>query len=256
MAEDQKGLQTQPKSTALEPAPDYLKKGNKGFEDTVASDLSIPRLALAQANSPEVTEGDPRKIEGLTPGMMFNSVTKQNYGKRIKGQLIRKMPLRAMHFRPLDEGGGIIDPNVPLNSDLLKWGTTGDKKKDRPVATLFRDFLFRIHHDDGSRELIALSFKVSGIKAAKELWGLAMGRNRDVHAGVYEITTGLKLDPKPHQIYKPANAGWASLEDARVGEELVEAMANIKAEQIAGDEDPDDFDPAAYEAQGRPDPGM
>ena len=59
---------------------------------------------------------------------------------------------------------------------------------------------------------------MSGIKAAKELWGLAMGRNRDVHAGLYIITTGLKLDPKPHQIYKPANFGWVSEADAAVGD--------------------------------------
>ena len=264
MAEDKTAIATQTKPGALEKAPDYLKKGARGFEDTVQSDVSIPRIGLTQANSPEVTDGDPRRIPDMVVGDMFNSVTKQNYGKRIVVQLLRKMPLRAMEFRSIDDGGGVIDPNVPLNDERLKWGNSGDKKADRPKATLFRDFLVRLIHDDGSRELIALSFKVSGIKAAKELWGLAMGRNRDCFAGLYEITTDTKLDPKPHKIYKPANFGWASQADAVAGEELMEAMSNIKGDQIDrsgddGHDDPDNFDPAAYEAEGagkRHDPGM
>ena len=261
MADDKKdGLAVKEVNQGLEPAPDYLKKGKRGFEDTVQSDVMIPRLALAQALSPQVTEGDPRKIDGLAAGDLFNSVTGQKYGKRVFVQMLRKMPLRAMQFRSQEEGGGVADPNVPLNDPRLKWGNTGDKKKDKPVATLFRDFLVMLLHEDGRRELIALSFKSSGIKAAKELWGLAMGRNRDVFAGRYEISTGLKLDPKPHQIYKVANAGWVSEADAKVGEEMMEAVQAIKADRIDADgsDDADDFDPAAYEAVGgaRPDPGM
>lgn len=239
-------------SQALAPAPDYLKKGKRGFEDTVASDVMIPRLALAQALSPQVTEGDPRKIKDLVAGDLFNSVTQQCYGKEVRVQLLRKMPLRAVEFRSIDDGGGIIDPNVPLNDDRLKWGTTGVKKDDKPKATLFRDFLAVIIAEDGSRELIALSFKSSGIKAAKELWGLAMGRNRDVYAGVYRISTGMKLEPKPHYIYKVENDGWVSENDAKLGAEMSEAVEAIKADRIdadGADDEADDFNPAAYEAQ-------
>ena len=119
MADDKTGLQTQPQNTTLEPAPDYLKKGKRGFEDTVQSDVMIPRLALAQALSPQVTEGDPRRIPDLVAGDLFNSVTGQRYGKRVYVQLLRKMPLRAMEFRSVDDGGGVIDPNVPLTDDRL-----------------------------------------------------------------------------------------------------------------------------------------
>ena len=36
------------------------------------------------------------------------------------------MPLRAMEFRSVDEGGGVIDPDVPLDDVRLKWGNSGD----------------------------------------------------------------------------------------------------------------------------------
>lgn len=251
-------LAKQTGSQALAPAPDYLKKGKRGFEDTVASDVMIPRLALAQALSPQVTEGDPRKIKDLVAGELFNSVTGQRYGKEVRVQLLRKMPLRAVEFRSIDEGGGIVDPNVPLDDERLKWGNSGNKKDDKPKATLFRDFL-AVLDPEGARELIALSFKSSGIKAAKELWGLAMGRNRDVFAGVYKISTGMKLDPKPHYIYKVENDGWASQNAAVLGEEMAEAVQAIKADRIDADGEPDadEFNPAEFEAQGRrDDPGM
>lgn len=230
---------------ALEPAPDYFSKGDRrGFEDTQQSDVTIPRLALAQALSPQVTEGDPNRIEGLKPGDMFNTVTKQNYGKEVRIQLLRKMPPRAMEFRSIDEGGGVLDPNVPLDDPRLKWGNSGDKKADKPQATLFRDFIAVILPQ---RETIALSFKSSGIKVAKELWGLAMMRNKPVFAGKYLITTGVELKPKPHHVFKVQNDGWVSQTDAMLGEQMFEAVQNINATDIdrSAHDDDEPVDPTA-----------
>lgn len=241
---------------ALEPAPDYFAKSDRrGFEDTQQSDLLIPRLALAQALSPQVTEGDPNRIEGLKTGDLFNSVTNQNYGREVFVQLLRKMPLRAMEFRSVDDGGGVIDPDVPIGDPRLEWGNSGDKKADKPQATLFRDFVAVILPQ---REIIALSFKSSGIKVAKALWGLATMRNKPVFAGRYRITTGVELKPKPHQVYKVENAGWVSKEDARLGEEMFEAVKTIDATKIHHDvhDDAVDFDPAAIEAQQAGQPQM
>lgn len=236
-------------SQALGPAPDYIPKSRRGFEDTLQTDIQIPRLALAQAMSPQVTEGDPARIPDLKVGDLFNSVTGQIYGKSVIVQVLRKMPLRAMEFRSVDDGGGVIDPNVPLNDPRLKWGTTGDKKKDQPKATLFRDFLAVILPQ---REMIALSFKSSGIAAAKSLWGQATMSNRDCFAVTFKISTAVKLTPKPHQIYKIDLNGWASKEDIQLGEEMYEAVQQIDAAKIHTEntpEDPDEFIPATYEAE-------
>lgn len=234
---------------ALTPAPDWMPKSRRGFEDTLQTDLMIPRLALAQAMSPQATEGDPARIEGLKAGDLFNSVTNQSYGREVIVQVLRKMPLRGMEFRDIEAGGGVIDPDVPLGDPRLKWGTTGDKKKDQPIATLFRDFLAVILP---GREIIALSFKSSGITAAKNLWGLATMSNRDCFAMRLRITTALKLTPKPHQIYKVEQAGWVSEADFKLGEEMYEAVKDIDAAKIHRDiapEDPDDFEPTKYETE-------
>jgi hypothetical protein len=241
-------LATVEKNQALAPAPDYIPKSRRGFEDTQSSDLMIPRLALAQALSPQVTEGDPGRIEGLTAGDLFNSVTGQRYGREVFVQVLRKMPLRAMEFRSVDDGGGVIDPDVPMGDPRLAWGNSGDKKADKPQATLFRDFLAVVLPQ---REVIALSFKSSGITAAKNLWGLATMANRDCFAVRLRITTGVKLTPKPHQIYKVEQAGWVTEADFKLGEEMFEAVKTIDATKIhrepGGD---DDFVPADIEARG------
>ena len=232
-------------------APDdyFAKNDRRGFEDTTQTDLLIPRLALAQALSPQVTEGDPNRIDGLVAGDLFNSVTNVKYGKEVHVQLLRKMPLRAMEFRSVDDGGGVVDPDVPMGDPRLAWGNSGDKKADKPKATLFRDFIAVVLPQ---REIIALSFKSSGIKAAKALWGLAAMRNKPVFAGRYRISTGIELKPKPHFIYKVENAGNVSIEDAKLGEEMFEAVQTIDATKIHRDDandDPDSFDPNTIERQ-------
>lgn len=243
---------TEQKTQALASAPDYITKTRRGFEDTVQSDLMIPRLALAQALSPQVTDGDPARIEGLKVGDLFNSVTGQVYGREVVVQVLRKMPLRAIEFRSVDDGGGVVDPDVPMGDPRLVWGNSGDKKADRPKAMLFRDFLAVLLP---GREVIALSFKSSGINAAKNLWGLATMANRDCFSVQLRITTGVKLTPKPHQIYKVEQAGWVSEVDFKLGEDMFEAVQTINATKIhrdggADDGDPDSFEPARYEQAG------
>ena len=230
---------------ALEAAPSYITKSRRGFEDTVQSDITIPRLALAQALSPQVTDGDPGRIPDLKPGDLFNSVTQQIYGREVVVQVLRKMPLRAMEFRSVDDGGGVIDPNVPIGDPRLAWGNSGDKKADKPKATLFRDFLAVILP---GREMIALSFKSSGLTAAKNLWGFATMGNRDCFALKLRISTGVKLTPKPHQIFKVEQAGWVSEVDFALGEEAYEAVQTIKATAIDRDPGDDDFDTETMDA--------
>lgn len=214
MTENNTALTTPNAPGTLAPRPTYIKQGGReGLETMSKDDLMIPRLALAQALSPQVTEGDPNRIEGLTPGDLFNSITGQKYGREVFVQIIRKDKLRAMEFYSIDDGGGVKDPNVPLDDDRLKWGNSGNKQADKPRATLFRDYLARLLP---SGELIALSFKSSGIKVAKTLNGLIAMRDANIYEGRYRITTDTELQPKPHKVFRVENADWCS--EAEVGE--------------------------------------
>lgn len=233
---DTEALEPIAKSTALEPAPDYFEEGDRrGLEDMTKQDMLIPRLALAQSQSPQVIEGGPRYVPGMKVGDLFNSQTNEIYGQQVFVQIIRKDRERAMEFRPVDQGGGVIDPNVPLNDPRLLW--EGDKK---PVATLFRDYLALLLP---SRELIAISFKSTGIKVAKQLNGLITFRRRPIFAGRYVIATALEMKPQPHRVYRVDNAGWVSKEDAMYGEGMWDAVRDMDREIDRAGVDDDSFDP-------------
>jgi hypothetical protein len=247
------------KPGGLAPVPSYLADDEKeGLEDITRKDMSIPRVALAQTQSPQVTEGDPAFMEGLKPGELFNPLTRKNYGKWIFFQMVHKDKPRAMHLRSIDEGGGVIDPDVPLNSPLLKWGTSGNKKADKPVATLFQDFIVRIlgaEKDFVPGELTALSFKSSGLTCAKNLLGLVNMRNKSIYTGRYKMWSDTKLIPKPHKIYLVDNADWAPEADIIIGKEMYTAFKRLDANELAArigrEPGDDDFDAEELERQAQ-----
>ena len=229
MAANDKALETTtPSSTAvatvpdsLANVPDYIESSREGLESFSKDDVLIPRLTLAQALSPQVTDGDPKRIADLRPGMLFNSMTGQNYGKSVKVQILRKDALRAMEFFSQDDGGGVKDPNVPMNDPRTRFGPEGEK----PTATTFRDYIARILP---SGELIALSFKSSGLAAAKALNGfIALRRTSPIYAGVYQITTDTQLKPKPHFVYIISNAGWVTKEQYEEGKILYASVKDL-----------------------------
>lgn len=230
--------------------PDYIKKSHRGVEGITKQDMLIPRLGLAQALSPEVTEGDPRMIPGLKPGDLFNSTTKEALGREVLVQIVRKDKLRAMQWKPIEQGGGMLDPNVSLNDKRCAWGDDGSK----PLATVYRDYLALLLPANGKPvedRLIALSFKSSGIKVAKQLNGLIAFRGADIFAGVYKITTDMSLVPKPHKIFKVANAGWVSELDLKIGEAMFEAVKDLDVViDREGHSDSDDFNVDELERVG------
>jgi hypothetical protein len=226
---------------------DYLKGDHRGMETFNRDDIRLARLALAQTQSPEVTEGTPTYVEGLKVGDLFNSISKKSYGREIYVQIVKKEHLRAVQFKPIDQGGGIVDPDVPLNDPRTRWGADGSQ----PVATIFRDFIARIilPQQPADEQVIALSFKSTGIKVAKELGGLITMRNHPMFVGLYRITTDISLKPQPHRIYKVANAGRVSVEDARIGEDIYEALKGVSvAERIDRQPGEDDF-PGVIDAE-------
>ncbi len=169
--------------------PDFIKRGDaRGSENISSEDLQLPRLALAQQMSPELDASDPKHIDGLAVGDAFNTLTRENYGKDpLRIVVVRVEKARYVEFNPREEGGGVKDFNVPKNDPRTKFGKAGDK----PVATKFLEFVVMLAN---SMEPAALSFKGSGLKAARSLNGLiTLQQTRAGSIPVY----GLMFDIEP-----------------------------------------------------------
>jgi hypothetical protein len=156
-------------ATPMQEVPDFLKDidSNEGLEGLTRDDMVMPRLALAQKMSHEVDPENAKFIEGLEIGELFNSVHKTIYGEGPMEFIVLKRDTpRYVEFNPLEQGGGIKDMNVPANDPRTQFTRGADGKSVKPVATKFYDFIVMLLP---SMEIIGLSFKSTGLKAARLL---------------------------------------------------------------------------------------
>jgi hypothetical protein len=203
--EEEKAL-TVTGSTDMVARPDFIKQDDRrGTEHLTKDDLQMPRVALAQKMSPQLDKDSPKYIDGLEMGDLFNNITGYVYGKGpIEFTVVRADKPRGMEFKPMEEGGGIIDFNVPLDDPRMHFGPEGEK----PTATKFYDFLVMLLP---STELAVLSFKDSGIKVAKQLNTLISMRNAACFAGNYALSSSKDQNAKgTFAVYQVKNAGWVT----------------------------------------------
>jgi len=174
--------------------PDFLKEGARGTEHIRREDLQMPRLGLAQSTSWQLDSAKPEYIEDLKLGQFYNDLTRKVYGPGpLEFTVVRADPPRWIEFYPRSEGGGVKDMNVPPNDPRTQFERDDSGTSIPPKATKFYDFIIALLP---SRELIALSFKMTGLKAATQLNGLLKMRNADSFAGKYTLTAGQKTNAK------------------------------------------------------------
>lgn len=232
-------------TTAIAERPSFIPEGAAGTENITQQDIQIPRLLIAQKMSPEVDKTmTDRFIPDLEPGDMFNGLTKKIIGRGpLEFAVLRADRPRGVEFIPRADGGGIKDPNVPLDDPRMQFGPNGEK----PTATKFYDYIIALA-PFGTDDLMSFSFKSTGLKVAKQLNALIKLRNAPVYAGIYKLTTvDTKNQHGSFAIPKVENAGWpkdeATMNHLR---DLSEAFKN-KPVDFDREDDPDDFDPEKIE---------
>jgi len=255
MADDK--IEKVPDNTAIATQrPAFIKQGDhRGTDHITKEDLQIPRLALAQGLTPQVAEGK----EGFVTGVLFNSSTEQVYGKGpIDFFIVRADKPRYIQFKPREEGGGVIDMNVPPDDPRTRFTTDDEGKSVKPLATKFYDFIIAMLPLDADpmKSIISLSFKSSGLKMARNLNTLVKYRNAPLFAGIYRLTTKVEKNAKGiFSVYNVENAGWVGAHpnmDGEIAYKLAEylyvslADRKIVVDRTDADlpDDADEFDPS------------
>jgi hypothetical protein len=124
--------------------PKSMEFDETGTEDIDPDRVRLPRLAIAQGLSPQMTPGDSQFIEGLTMFDMFNDITGEVYGKGPITFVPVKHTTRRIEFIPRNEGGGVADLEVPKGDVRLKWTKSSPEltKADLPPkATEIEEFV-------------------------------------------------------------------------------------------------------------------
>lgn len=240
--------------------PSFIEAGDlAGTEDIGREDVRLPRLAIAQGLSPQITPGDSQYIEGLTLFDMFNDLTGEIYGKGPITFVPVRRDTRRIEFIPRSEGGGIVDLDVPLHDPRLNW-TVEDGVKRPPRATTFIEFVILLLRPGKVPEPIVLSIKGTNKhnrRASDQLTTFIKLRNLPIYAGLYKVDTltPAKNDKGTFGVPRIKNAG--NIPDNPAGKALYEFAKkfhdSLEGKTILVDREPTDadtdFDPATMEAQ-------
>lgn len=161
-------------SAALAERPAWLKEGDlRGTEKIGINDIKPPALKLAQSMSPETKRHEAAYITDLREGEFFNSITKEIYGEGpMEIVIVQSLGHRHIEFAPRDEGGGVLDFNVPDGDPRTEFTTKVVDEKEvrmKPRATKYYDYLVFVVFEGRAPELMTLSFKSTQLKKAINL---------------------------------------------------------------------------------------
>jgi len=189
-----------------------------GTEDIGADEIRLPRLAIAQGLSQEMIPGDARYIDGLKLFDFFNDLTKDVYGPGpITFVPVRRSTVR-IEFTPREEGGGIVDMDVPPHDPRLKWTKDASGEKVPPKATTFTEFISLILRPGKKPEPIVISMKETNKfnrRAAKDLTTYIKLRNAAIYAGLYSVSSKPeKNDKGTFGTFVVKNAGFIPVDTA------------------------------------------
>lgn len=265
MAEDKSLVKNETKEVATNSIPDWMKEDlanlpqDLGLEAISGKDMTLPRLAIAQKTTKQAEEDNPLYLTGLKPGMFFNTLTKEIYGK---GPL-EVTPLVAKkhrrYFGPREAGSptlclsdnGINGGRLSKSCDACDYSrfSYDDKQQlKKPSCTLFWTYIVAIHLPNRKFFPLALSLKSKMLKSAADWNGFMRLRKAPAFTGVYRIEPFLdKAGDNTFYNIKIENMGLLQDEEKyRDGKALFEAIngkldtIKIHEEDVPEEESADD----------------
>ncbi len=232
---------------ALTNAPAHLQ-GEKpeGFANVEKDDVTMPRLKLLQALSPEVTDS------GMTAGIIVHSADPNlKFGEKVQFIPLGFFKSRIMWKDPKQGGGQIctaVDGRTARSPKgqtaegkatascaecvLKDWNNdTEDEDEKQPKCTLYMNFPSLVNGMP-----MALSFERTKIKAGKDLISLAqlLGKGGyPIYAGKYllSVVASKNKQGQPYFTFQVSSRGFiqdkAEYEEAK---KLAHTFENVKVE--------------------------
>jgi len=239
---------------------DVLPTGDlTGTEGIGLDEIRLPRLAIAQGLSPEIASENP--IDGLKLYDMFNDLTREIYGRGPLHFIICNREVKFIEFKPREDGGGVVDLNVPANDPRTLWSKVNGERVP-PVATKFVEFVVMLLREGKQPEPIMLSIKDTNKwnRAASTNLSSFIALSRDaIYGGIYKVNSRPeKNDSGTFGVYSIEKIGKSSPTIRDYAKKFAESL---KGKQIVvnrdahGDEDIDEtptndgdasFEPARF----------
>lgn len=192
---------------ALASKPDFIKVGDTRGTENIGKDVRPPALKLAQSMTPQAKRSMPEYIDGLREGDLFNSITREVYGEDpIRFVIVNQLGHRNVQFDPNDPKV-VLDGEVPdgdPRTEFTEELIDGVKKRVKPLAKKFTDYLVLLLHD-GGRKPELMTFTLSGTQLRRATDLNTILKLADMPSFAFVI----KGSPKPEKRAKGEFYGWA-----------------------------------------------
>jgi hypothetical protein len=172
--------------------PIPVRRPTSGRSKDVLDDTDIypARLSLAQDTTPQAKKREDAYIEGLEPGMFFNSITGEIYGETVTIAVVGLTKRAVM----LDEDGKIIERGLSWTDDrCISPGEDAQGKWIKPEATRIYDYLV-VRVADGEPSLpMAMSCKKTAFKAGKRFNSLLQQTKGEDWETLYTVSAQVEV---------------------------------------------------------------
>lgn len=171
----------------------------RGMEDVTAADVIIPRIELVQALSPARDKKDPLYIEGADEGMMYNSVTRQLYGKDV---LVVPVVYRKQYLVWKDRklGGGTngfrgaFATEIDAKRHIAELGEVG-------LDTVETAQHFCLAITPGSIEEVVVSMSKTKLKVSRRWNSLMRMGGGDSFERMYKLSASVETNARNEKYY-------------------------------------------------------
>ena len=231
--------------------PDYLRDyigDTTGNENITTDDLTLPRLEIIQALSAARQKDDPGYIEGADEGLLYNSLTRELYGKSV---IIIPVAFRKEYllWQDLAKGGGFGGAYPSLaEAEQIRQGL--ENPENWEATKTHQHICYRLD-PDGRVEEVAISMARSKLKVSVRFNSLirVVAGQLPRFAMAYKLS-GQKVANKqgqsyynfaiehagytPQHIFEKAVQLYDMFKDNKVGVDYSNAQDDVQGERFNG----------------------
>jgi hypothetical protein len=239
MARSQAVTTTPEKGIAVsDTRPSYLDPENRrGSEDVGIDDITLPRIEVLQALSPQIKRNDPKYIEGAEQGMIFNTVSGEIYGTDITfiPIVFRK---EWIIWQTRKAGGGFVG-SYPSEEEANAAYDLLENPDDHEVNLHAINFVY-LCRDDGALEEAVFSWSRSKLKVSRKLNSLVQMNPGDRFSKAYRLRSIEEKGKKGEYFsYDIKPLGYVEENVYRKAEKLFTAIKAGERAVAYGELDPD-----------------
>lgn len=165
--------------------PSYMDPENRrGSEEVTQDDITLPRIEVLQALSPQIKRTDPKYIEGAEQGTIFNTISGELYGGEITfiPIVFRK---EWIVWQTRDAGGGFVG-SFPSEEEAEAAREALENPDNHEVNLHAINFVFVVR-DKGQLEEAVFSWSRSKLKISRKLNALVQMGSGDRFCRAYKL---------------------------------------------------------------------